>query len=122
MMAQKRPSGIGGGIGGGIGSGIGGGLRKPTMLKPPSQTAASAQQNSGSAGITGSKLANNNKVRSDAMANGTSPKNAAMRSGIGGKIGGGASERSLLKPNTKNNRSSTSLSKDNGVNRRGAGS
>jgi len=33
MMAQKRPSGIGGGIG----SGIGGGLRRPTMLKPPSQ-------------------------------------------------------------------------------------
>ena len=55
------------------------------------------------------------------MASGISPKNGAMRSGLGAKIGGGASDRSLLKPQN-NTRASTSLSKDNVVNRRGAGS
>lgn len=48
MMAQKRPSAIG--------SGIGGGLRKPTMLKAPTQPNQPSALNHG---ITGNKISNN---------------------------------------------------------------
>ena len=94
MMVQKRPSAIG--------SGIGGGLKRPTMLKPPTQT------NDTGHGITGSKI-NNGQSRV-----GVSPKKpgALGRGSSPTKQGGSRlqqqkpqaanSERNLLNKNHSN--------------------
>ena len=89
MMVQKRPSAIG--------SGIGGGLKRPTMLKQPTN-----QNNGVSNGITGGRI-NNNPVNTrtakspSKLQTRASPKNnGGNRTNISSRLPvGGGSERNL---------------------------